>query len=264
MDTRYRKLPEPAPKGRMLLSGSGGRRFFFDANTTRYGNRLFISPVTGAARNVIALPVEDLIEFRNRISSMIEMLHLDEQAERRPPHYLPAPTYQRGGRRFTNRNGESQQPDSVKPVEGPRGNQKSLSPRRTSESGSRQRAKPATRNSNHHELQSQAARKEPDSTTAPLHGEEATALKTVEHKSTEDDEVEKRKGETINEEMINEEDKHATPRVRKDEEIQAKSEGRKEEPGESNSSSSPPISPKGGKKNKKNKGKGVTDITATK
>ncbi|VDN28823.1 unnamed protein product, partial [Dibothriocephalus latus] len=57
---------------------SGDRRFYFDLRNTRWGHRLFLSQVTDFHRNVIAIPVETLTDFRDRINTFIEKLHLEE------------------------------------------------------------------------------------------------------------------------------------------------------------------------------------------
>uniref|UniRef100_A0A0X3PCN0 Uncharacterized protein n=1 Tax=Schistocephalus solidus TaxID=70667 RepID=A0A0X3PCN0_SCHSO len=74
---RYRTIDTP-PVVNALYSMSGDRRFYFDLRNTRWGHRLFLSQVTDFHRNVIAIPVETLTDFRDRINTFIEKLNLEE------------------------------------------------------------------------------------------------------------------------------------------------------------------------------------------
>nr|VZI09499.1 unnamed protein product [Spirometra erinaceieuropaei] len=74
---RYRTIDTP-PMVNALYSMSGDRRFYFDLRNTRWGHRLFLSQVTDFHRNVIAIPVETLTDFRDRINTFIEKLHLED------------------------------------------------------------------------------------------------------------------------------------------------------------------------------------------
>lgn len=77
VSTRYRDV-----KGNLdvssLFSLSGGRRFYFDLRDTRWGKRLHISQVTDLHRNVIGIPLESLISFRDRLNEVIRFLKLDD------------------------------------------------------------------------------------------------------------------------------------------------------------------------------------------
>jgi hypothetical protein len=74
--TRYRKFG-----GQMtipsLYSYSGERRFYFDLRDTRWGHRLHISQVTDLHRNVIGIPLETVIDFRDRLNLVIDQLKLE-------------------------------------------------------------------------------------------------------------------------------------------------------------------------------------------
>ena len=61
-----------------LYSPSGERRFFFDLRQTRYGKRLYISQVTDYHRNVIAVPLDTLMLFRERLNQAVDLLHLED------------------------------------------------------------------------------------------------------------------------------------------------------------------------------------------
>jgi hypothetical protein len=62
-----------------LYSYSGERRFYYDLRRTRWGLRLHISQVTDMHRNVIGIPLEALVSFRNRLNEAITVLRLDDQ-----------------------------------------------------------------------------------------------------------------------------------------------------------------------------------------
>ncbi|KAH9280871.1 hypothetical protein ECG_06781 [Echinococcus granulosus] len=74
---RYQHLDQP-PQLNFLYSPSGERRFFFDIRNTPYGNRLHISQVTDLHRNVIGIPLESLVTFRNRLTMLIDALKLED------------------------------------------------------------------------------------------------------------------------------------------------------------------------------------------
>jgi hypothetical protein len=74
-----------------LYSYSGERRFYYDLRRTRWGLRLHVSQVTDMHRNVIGIPLEALVQFRDRLSEAISSLQLEEQL-------LPS----RGGRMRSN------------------------------------------------------------------------------------------------------------------------------------------------------------------
>ncbi|VDM36287.1 unnamed protein product [Hydatigera taeniaeformis] len=69
---------EQPPQLNFLYSPSGERRFFFDVRNTPYGNRLHISQVTDLHRNVIGIPLESLVTFRNRLTTLIDALKLED------------------------------------------------------------------------------------------------------------------------------------------------------------------------------------------
>lgn len=73
---RYRNIKDemmiPA-----LYSHSGERRFYYDLRRTRWGLRLHVSQVTDLHRNVIGIPLESLVSFRNRLNHVISFLKLD-------------------------------------------------------------------------------------------------------------------------------------------------------------------------------------------
>lgn len=70
---------EQLPQVSCLYSPSGERRFFFDLRNTRYGIRLHISQVTDLHRNVIGIPLESLVDFRDRLSALVDSLNLEEE-----------------------------------------------------------------------------------------------------------------------------------------------------------------------------------------
>lgn len=74
---RYQHLDQ-LPQLNFLYSPSGERRFFFDIRNTPYGNRLHISQVTELHRSVIGIPLESLVTFRNRLTTLIDALKLEE------------------------------------------------------------------------------------------------------------------------------------------------------------------------------------------
>lgn len=61
-----------------LYSYSGERRFYYDLRDTRWGLRLHISQVTDLHRNVIGIPLESVVPFRDRLNQAIQALSLDE------------------------------------------------------------------------------------------------------------------------------------------------------------------------------------------
>lgn len=63
-----------------LYSYSGERRFYYDLRKTRWGLRLHISQVTDMHRNVIGIPLEALVSFRDRLDQAISTLRLDDDA----------------------------------------------------------------------------------------------------------------------------------------------------------------------------------------
>lgn len=78
--TRYRPLTKDMniPS---LYSYSGERRFYYDLRETRWGVRLHISQVTGMYRNVVGIPLESVVAFRDRINQAIQFLGLEEKSE---------------------------------------------------------------------------------------------------------------------------------------------------------------------------------------
>lgn len=64
-----------------LYSYSGERRFYFDLRDTRWGLRLHISQVTDLHRNVIGIPLESVVQFRDRLNMAIEKLNLTKEEE---------------------------------------------------------------------------------------------------------------------------------------------------------------------------------------
>ncbi len=74
---RYQTLEQP-PQVNFLYSPSGERRYFFDVRNTRYGNRLHIAQVTDLHRNVIGVPLESMVAFRDRLTQIIDSLHLED------------------------------------------------------------------------------------------------------------------------------------------------------------------------------------------
>ncbi|KAL3318644.1 hypothetical protein Ciccas_002699 [Cichlidogyrus casuarinus] len=75
---RHMNLTKNFSSVRNLYTPSGSRRFFFDLNETRWGNRLQVSQVTAQHRNVISLPLESLVLFRNRLNRIIRQLNIEE------------------------------------------------------------------------------------------------------------------------------------------------------------------------------------------
>ncbi|CAH8675277.1 unnamed protein product [Schistosoma bovis] len=76
--TRYRAI-DLIPKVQSLYSISGERRFLFNLKDTRWGKRIHISQVTDLHRNVIGIPLEDLVSFRSRLDTVIKSLGLEDQ-----------------------------------------------------------------------------------------------------------------------------------------------------------------------------------------
>lgn len=78
--TRYRKI-----KSQMVIpslySYSGERRFYFDLRETRWGHRLHISQVTDMHRNVIGIPLETVVEFKDRLMQVIDFLELQGEGD---------------------------------------------------------------------------------------------------------------------------------------------------------------------------------------
>ncbi|CAH8597108.1 unnamed protein product [Schistosoma turkestanicum] len=94
--TRYRTV-DLIPKVPSLYSMSGERRFLFNLKDTRWGKRLHISQVTDLHRNIIGIPLEDLVSFRSRLDTVIQSLGLDN-------HYaIRSSIYRSGENRSTHK-----------------------------------------------------------------------------------------------------------------------------------------------------------------
>lgn len=74
---RYQSIKN-LPNAPSFYSASGGRRFFFDINETKWGKRLQISQLTTNRRNTIGVPLENLVQFRDRLDYFIKELTLDD------------------------------------------------------------------------------------------------------------------------------------------------------------------------------------------
>jgi uncharacterized membrane protein YgcG len=94
--TRYRRINTQMviPS---LYSYSGERRFYYDLRETRWGLRLHISQVTDLHRNVIGIPLEAVVAFRDRLNQAIDFLGLEE--EKRQERNERRGSKSRGGRR---------------------------------------------------------------------------------------------------------------------------------------------------------------------
>lgn len=69
-----------------LISRSASRRFYFDVVNSAYGWRVQISQVTAHYRSIISFPINELVNFREKLNELMEELGI----ERPSPGPTPA------------------------------------------------------------------------------------------------------------------------------------------------------------------------------